>query len=304
MSTFLHIFSNNILPVFITIGIGFLLDRTSHIDKKTLSRVTVYVFSPCLVFATLVKNTADPRDFAMMMVFATALHLVMIVISMLVGRLLGWDARRRDALVLVSSFLNAGNLGLSVVLLSFGEDGLALAMAYFVISNLMNNTFGAFFAARGGGQGGVKDALKKVVRLPSPYAFILGYGLSLLHLEVPSQILTPLATLGNAALPTMLLMLGIQLGQTKLNNQLGDVSIGVFLRLVASAGVAALMAPLFGLTGVASQVAIMESATPTAVTTSLLAIEFDADADYVVSVIFGSTLLSAITLTVVLALLQ
>ena len=60
------------------------------------------------------------------------------------------------------------------------------------------------------------------------------------------------------------------------------------------------LAPLLGLTGLARNVAIAEAATPTAVTSALMAIEFEGDADYVTSVIFFSTLFSALTLTAVL----
>jgi predicted permease len=50
-------------------------------------------------------------------------------------------------------------------------------------------------------------------------------------------------------------------------------------------------------------VAITEAATPTAVSSALMAIEFDSDADFVTSVIFFSTLFSAVTLTILLSFL-
>ena len=76
-----------------------------------------------------------------------------------------------------------------------------------------------------------------------------------------------------------------------------------FIRLFAGAAIAALLAPLMGLQGLARQVGIVQASMPTAVSSGLMAIEFDAEADKVSSAIFISTLLSSITLTVLIALL-
>jgi len=102
----------------------------------------------------------------------------------------------------------------------------------------------------------------------------------------------------------MLLLLGMQLSQTHLARRYGQVGVGVALRLVVGTLIGFLLAPVIGLQGLPKQVAITQTATPTAVSSSLMAIEFEADAEYVTSVIFFSTLLSSVTLTVLIGLLQ
>ena len=120
---------------------------------------------------------------------------------------------------------------------------------------------------------------------------------------VPTMIMEPVTLVGRAAVPLLLLMLGLQLSQTQVGKHYRDVGVGVFLRLVVGALVAVGLAPLMGLDGLARSVGIVEASTPTAVTSSLMAIEFGADPEYVTSVIFFSTLFASITLTVLLALL-
>jgi predicted permease len=58
------------------------------------------------------------------------------------------------------------------------------------------------------------------------------------------------------------------------------------------------------MTGVARSVAIVVSAMPAAVVTTVLALEFNLDSAFVTSVVFVSTLLSPITLVLLIAYLK
>lgn len=301
MATFATIFLNNILPAFLIIGAGVLMDRLLHVEHKSLSRMALYVLSPCLLFSLIINSTVDPARFAQMLLFSLVTTLAMIGIALLVGWALRWPSRKVDGLVLATAFVNSGNFGLSVILFSYGEEGLALASAFFVISSLAAHTLGAFFAARG--DGGMRVALGRMARLPGMYAFLLAFGLRLLGVRVPDMMLEPITLVGRAAVPILLLLLGLQLSQTHVGKHYKDVALGVLLRLVVGAGSAVALAPLVGLQGLARQVGIVEAATPTAVSSSLMAIEFGADPEYVTSVIFFSTLLSAVTLTILIGLL-
>ena len=120
---------------------------------------------------------------------------------------------------------------------------------------------------------------------------------------VPPLLAKPIGLMGQASVPVMLLLLGMQLSQTKLSARYGQVTVGVFLRLVVGTLVAFGAAPLVGLQGLPRSVAVLQGSMPTAVTSSLLAITFDADADYVTSVVFLTTLLSSISLSLLLSFL-
>ena len=43
-------FANNLLPILLVSGAGFLLGKALHVDSRGLGRVVFYVFSPILVF--------------------------------------------------------------------------------------------------------------------------------------------------------------------------------------------------------------------------------------------------------------
>ncbi|NLT74833.1 MAG: AEC family transporter [Chloroflexi bacterium] len=300
MALGLSIFMNNVLPSFAVIGVGYVLERLIKVDKRTLSRLAIYVLTPCLVFSSIVKSQVDPAEFGRLTAYVIAFTLVMIAAGLAVGRLLGWSQQAIRALMLSIAFTNSGNMGLSIILFTFGEAGFALGATYFVATNLTANTLAAFIAAHG--RGSLGQTLLQVLKLPGIYAFALALLLRSAA-PLPNAVMRPVELIAQAQIPIMLMMLGVQLAQTRIGKRIKDISIGVILRLVGGAALAFGLAPLLGLSGLARDVAIAQSATPTAVSSALMAIEFGADADYVASVIFFSTLLSSITMSALLALL-
>ena len=299
MATLGSILLNNILPVFIIIAAGVWLDRKWKVDKRSLTRLALYVLAPCLLFSAIVQSTVDIGQLGAMIAYVLVYTVLLCAIAWGIGKLLRWTGPRVDALVLTVAFVNAGNFGLPIMLLAFGQSGLDLGTAFFVASNLTLNSLAAFFATRSNG-GGIGKALAQTFKLPGIYAFALALLVRTQGWVVPAPIFKPIELVGRGCVPIMLLMLGVQLSQTKLGKHLGPVSLGVALRLLGGAALAWAISPLFGLQGLARNVAIAESATPTAVNSALLAIEFGADADYVGSAVFLSTLCSAVTLTILL----
>jgi predicted permease len=114
---------------------------------------------------------------------------------------------------------------------------------------------------------------------------------------VPEAILKPLNMAADATIPVMLLLLGAQLASTYLGGQVRLISLAVFVRLVGGAIVGLGVATLMGLTGVTRQACVVEHSTPTAVMTSILAMEFGTEPEFVTGAIFASTLASIITMT-------
>jgi len=295
----LSIFTNNVLPSFIVIGVGYLLERRIQVDKRTLSRLAIYVLTPCLVFSSIVNSQVDPGEFGRLTAYVIVFTLLMIAMGYIVGRLLRWSPQAIKALMLSIAFTNSGNMGLSIILFTFGQEGFALGATYFVATNLTANTLAAFIAAHG--RGTLGHTLLQVLKLPGIYAFALA--LLLRNQSIPELVMRPISLISQAQIPIMLMMLGVQLAETKIGTQLRRISVGVLLRLVGGAALAFLLAPVMGLTGLARKVAIAQSSTPAAVSSALMAIEFGADAEYVASVIFFSTLLSSITMSALLAFL-
>ena len=215
------------------------------------------------------------------------------------SRLLGLQGRTRLTFILVAMFSNSGNYALPVVLFAFGRESLAFASVYFVTSAILVYTFGVFVAATG--RGSAWTALTGVARVPAVYAVLAAAAVLASGITVPATVMRPVTLLSGAAIPIMLLVLGMQLERHTAPEQPVAVATAVGLSLVVSPAIAFALAWLLGLEGAARQAAIIEASMPAAVATTVLALEFDLDAGFATSVVLFSTVLSPLTLVFLIA---
>jgi predicted permease len=114
----------------------------------------------------------------------------------------------------------------------------------------------------------------------------------------------PVAMLSDAAIPAMLLVLGMQLERHTRPEHLDAVATAVTISLAVAPVIAFVLAALLGLTGAARQAAIIEASMPAAVATTVLALQYDLDPTFSTSVVMFSTLLSPFTLVALIAVLK
>jgi hypothetical protein len=137
IQTRLAIFASDILPVFVIAAAGFLLARYSDVNVRTIARVIFNALAPCLVFTLLVTSTLSVADFGRMALFCILVTGAMGVVSAITGRVLRLDRASLIGFVLVVTFSNSGNYGLTVTLFAFGREALTHATVYFVTSSIL-----------------------------------------------------------------------------------------------------------------------------------------------------------------------
>lgn len=212
------------------------------------------------------------------------------------------DRATLSSFLLVVMFSNSGNYALPVVLFAFGREALGHASVFFVTSATLVYTVGVFVAASGGRS--VRGALRGVVRVPAMYAVIAAGVIMLTRMELPLAVIRPIAMLSNAAIPIMLLVMGMQLERAAMPKHPAAVAIAVALTLVLGPIVGMGLSALLGLSGPARQAAIVLASMPAAVVTTVLALEFDLDPSFTTRAVFVSTLLSPFSLVLIIAYLQ
>ena len=300
MTTLLPLFSANLLPILITAGLGFVLSKTIDLDPKTISRVTFYLFSPALVFTILSTSSLDSTAIFQMVGFAFAANIAIGLIAFLLAKVFGFSRKLIIAVVLTTFLTNAGNYGLSLNQFAFGDQALALASIYFVCSSIMVYTLGVAIASLG--QANWKESMLNLLKFPTLYALILAIIFNRTGWQLTLPLARSITQLGNAAIPAMLILLGMQLGASELNNHKGPMALAVGIRLLLSPFIALGLSKPFQLEGPALQAGVTESSMPTAVMTTILATEFDVEPALVSTIVTVTTILSPLTLTPLLAL--
>jgi predicted permease len=297
------IFVNNLLPVFLVIGVGVLLGVTLRPDVKAVSRTTFYALTPCLIFAGLTDTPLGGAQAGQIALFAILATLLTAVAAWLVATALGWRSKRRRAMVLPVLVINTGNFGLSVVLFAFGPDAQARAMIYFVTTAVMAASVGVAFAAGGGSW---REVLSNLARIPLLWAAVGALLVGVLRIVVPDLLMRPIRLLGNAAVPMMLVILGLQLARSvhTLRSSAGSILLASALRLLVAPVLAIPVALATGLEGLTYQACMLEASMPAGVTSTVISLEYDLEPEVVTGTVFLSTVCSAFTLAVVISLVK
>jgi malate permease and related proteins len=298
----LKTFADNLLPILLVSGAGFLLGKTLDVDSRSLGRVVFYVFSPILVFNLLLHSELSSGQILTTTLYTVAVSLLVGLVALLAGLALHFERPLLMALIMTAAFGNTGNYGLPLVSFAFGSDALAFATVNFVTSVVLFNTLGVLIASLG--HMDLKTAAMGVFKVPAVYAVILAAALNRFQIALPTPLQRPIELASNGSIPVMLILLGLELSRVQWSHSVRAVGLSAGLRLLGGPAAGFLLAALFGFKGPVRQGNVIESAMPAAVTTMVLATEYGLDTSLVTAMVFIGTILSPLTLTPLLLLLQ
>jgi predicted permease len=291
----LRIFANNILPVLLISGGGFTVGKVFKLDSRPLGKVIFYIFSPLLVFKLLTTTRLPLDQIVVMMAFTAANVLTIGGLAFLAGRILRLERSVLIVVILTAMCTNAGNYGLPLVSFAFGQQALAYASIFFVTGQLLFYSVGVVVASLG--HLDIKAATLGVLKVPAIYAIILALLTIRSGSTLPEWVQRAITLAADGAIPGMLVLLGLELANVRWNSNLRILGVPIFIRLVVGPLIGLGMGALFGLQGSAYQAGVTESATPTAVMTTILAAEYNLNSSLLTAVIFAATILSPLTLT-------
>jgi malate permease and related proteins len=293
---------NILLPVFLQIGLGFLLKKLIRFKVDGLVNVQFYLVIPSLLFVSMYNMAASNSIFGQIILHALALVAILYLLSLLTARLLKVTQSKKSAMVNNVCLYNSGNFGIPLVQLLYGTNPLAMSvqMIIMMVSAIMTNTLGIYSANRGNKN--FAKAIFDIFKVPMVYSVLLAFLLRGLQVPVWPPVWKALESLGQALVPIALITLGAQLAETRLTWKWLDLLPTIFLRLVVSPLIAFLLVRVLGLQGVAAQVAIIAAASPTAINAVLLAIKYDNEPAFASEVVFLSTVLSALTVALTINL--
>jgi len=301
MTPFLDVAYNVLGPIFLIIGLAVLIDRRFAPDPRVFSRVVVYLFSPCLIFTGIARSDLQAEEMGLLLAVAALTTLLMALVGWGLTRLFRFERKLTSAFMLSVVLINAGNYGLPLNEFAFGQAGLDRAIVFFVMTAVMANSLGVYLASRG--TASVRRSLLNVVTVPLPYATVLGFLVNVNNVALPVAVDRAVTLLGQAAVPCMLVILGLQLSRTSVQGQTGPILLATGTRLFIAPLIAVALTGLLGVSGLARQVAVIQASMPTAVTAGVLATEFGSDAQFTTAVILVSTLASIVSLSVLLTVL-
>jgi predicted permease len=302
------VFAQVLLPILVVVASGYLLQRRLELDLQSVNRLSLYLLSPALIFSSLVQSRIEVTETLRIGAFMTLFVITIGAVTWLVAVLLQLDTIDRAALMLCVMFMNAGNYGLPAARFAFGQDGFDRAVLFFVVQAILAQTLAIYIA--GAGHGDRRGGLVQLLRMPQIYAVLgaLAVRFGGLRLDpvgegILNDMFRGVALVGDAAVPLLLIILGLQLAETGRISEGPKVALATVLRLGLSVPLAVGLSYLLNLDELSTKLAVMLSSMPTAVNVTVLAIEFNLRPRFVSSAVVVSTAASVFTLTLILVLL-
>ena len=288
-------FANNLLPILLVGGAGFVLGKLLTVDLRSLGRVVFYVFSPLLVFDLMIKSELNLTQAFTTVGYTASVIAVMGLLAFIFGKLFRLERPYLLAVILTVAFGNTGNYGLPLVKFAFGNDALAVASIFYVTTTILFNTVGVVIASIG--HMDLKSAVLGLFKLPSIYGVALALIIKTLGFQLPLPISRTIEIAANGAIPVMLILLGLELTRIQWSHNFRALGLGVLAKLLLGPLVGLLLASLFDLQHTVRQGSVLEAAMPAAVATTVVATEYKLEPALVTAIVFLGTALSPLTLT-------
>jgi predicted permease len=285
------IFVEKVAPVFALILVGFLYGKIKKLETTSISELILNLALPCFAFTSVAKIEFQTTDLL-------AAAVAPIVISLGVGLCVYLYTRFNKGkssrgLYLPTMFVNAGNIALPVVLLSYGEKGVASALVYTVVIGLLIFSVGILIATR-------EVAIGRMLRQYVLYATGFGLLVNSFQISMPKQLYVPIDMMGAVAIPMLLLTLGYNLNRFHIHS-IKFALIGSFFRIGVGFFLSwIIFIKVLGDTSLTAKTIVLLSSMPSAIVVYPIAEQYDANPEMVASVIVASTLISILTIPLVL----
>jgi predicted permease len=306
-----------LIPVVTLIVLGFLIVRVGWLraeGMRDISNVAFLVLAPALLFRSMATVHLAEIDFTPVAIYFCAIWIVFAIIMAKHGL-----NKRAAVLALSTTFSNTLMIGVPLVSMAYGQEGLVTLFALMSVHSLimltMVTSIVEFADAReansSAGTAGwssrlislgltLMRATKATLLHPVPLPILIGLLYSTTGLTIPLPLDQTLQLIGSAFSPIALMLVGATLA---INKDLGHIKTGLLLALTKNCIhplVMFILGILVGLKGVGFKVMILSAALPIGANVYLYATRYKVAEQEVTASIAASTVLALVTLTAVM----
>lgn len=305
---------NGLLPVFLLIALGKALTRTTFFTAdiaRNINRLTYWVALPALLIDKIADASFKSEEVSRISAILIGATVLSIGVAYLAAKLLRIERSSLGAFVQGSVRANNAFVGLPVILYSMSgmHPGLeavatvALAPAI-IVYNIISIT--VLLAHTDKQKRRPTETAKiyaqKLLTNPLIMACAVGLALNAARIVFPLPIQRSLTALGNIALGLALLSIGTALSFKGIRDGLGRSFSAACIQVFVQPLLGLALALMWNLPAFERQILLIYLACPTAVASYVLADVFDSNHELAGHIIVVSTLMSAISLSLIIAL--
>lgn len=286
----LRIFSI-VFPVFAIAALGYLYGRHKRPSMTVANQLNMDIFLPALVFSALASKDFDLAAHSELALAGLLVVVGSGVLALPLTRLLKVQVR---TFVPTMMFNNAGNMGLPLALLAFGDEILPAAIVLFVVEVSLHFSLGVYILDH-------RTHLIRMLRMPVIVATIMGVGFSATGLVLPAPVETMIKMLGDISVPLLLFALGVRLTDVSLKEWRIGV-LGAILCPLTGLAMVWVLLQVLDLPPAQEGLLIVFGALPPAVLNYIVAEQYEQEPEKVASIVMLGNLGALAIMPIALAL--
>ena len=279
------------LVLLMLMSVGYIMGKLGWMtakEKKFVSKYIVNIAVPCNCIVGLLNNLdRDSLVHAGWMVVAGPLGVVVtLLISMAAATVLRLPRNQWGVFVAMGGLSNTLFIGIPVCTQLFGEACMPYVMVYYLANTSILQSVGVLLVERSGTIQGKKTTvagfLKNMFSKPPILGVIFSIILLVLGLRLPEPLMKFAGYVSNSVSPLALIYCGFIVYEVGLRNLrlMRGHPLMLVLRLVVAPVICLGFCTLFGMTGLARDVFVVESALPVVSQVTVMAGAYGADEKY------------------------
>ncbi len=294
---------NALLPVFLLIGVGYLLRRVGIPGEgfwAPAERITYFVFFPSLLVYNLAQAPLAGQAIGKLAITLVIAVSLLSLLLLLMRGVLGLSGPAFTSLFQCSIRFNT-YIGIAAASALWGQPGLTLSAIALAVLIPMVNVYCVAILVRWGDHGkgvGFANTVLGIIRNPLVLACVVGIALNVTGWGLPGTVAGVLEILGRAALPMGLLAVGAGLNLRALRSAGVPVGLSCVTKLVLMPATMFVIAKLMQLPPLATSVTILFAALPGATSAYILARQMGGDHELVAGMVTLQTALAVVTLPI------
>lgn len=170
-----------VTPLYFSVIMGFIAGKWLNVEGRNIAAIMLYLIVPLVVFDGTARLDID-AELLLLPLLTFVISVSLCFLFLWIGRRV-WPDSRANVLAMIAGDGNTGYFGTPVALMLFDERTFGIYIMLFIGVTLYENSVAFYVTAKGELSAG--DAVKKVLRLPLIYAFILGVIASLFDYQTP-----------------------------------------------------------------------------------------------------------------------
>ena len=174
-------FAIKLLPLYVNIFLGYLAGKKLQVNQEAISNLLFYMIAPLMIFNGVMNTKLNQSIISLPVLtffISSALCLIFYRLSLKI-----WSDPTKNLMAFSAGSGATGYFGLPIAMLIFDEQVQGIYIMALLGVTLYDNSVGYYINAKG--VESTRECVKKVLTLPTLYAFLFGIAFNYLKVPMP-----------------------------------------------------------------------------------------------------------------------